>query len=141
MSSFNPWKKAKQQRNAVYQAEAFFEAQKAAGAFWQHIEDDCDVSVNLQAVDGEGNAFGYFTSVHSFYDLVAEHPELKEVEALVADVLNGIVAKNNNVALTQLLNDPVVILHTNSGVVVMPKVIRFYDLGNDQYRFGEAATA
>jgi hypothetical protein len=139
---FNPWKKAKQQRNAAKQAEAFFEAQKAAGAFWQHIEDDGNVSENLQAVDEvEGNAYGYFTSVHSFYDLVAEHPALKEVEALVADVLNGIVAKNNNVALTQLLNDPVVILHTNDGVVVMPKVIRFYDLGNDMFRIGEAATA
>ena len=138
MASFNPWKKAKQHREATEMAEAFFEAQKSAGAFWKYIEDEGDVSADLQANDDDGVIYGYFTSVHSFYDLVELHPtNLKLVEEVVVDVLNAIVAKNKNLTLTQLLNDPIVIQSSKLGILVMPKFIRFYDLGNNNFRIGD----
>lgn len=141
MASFNPWKKAKQQRNAKEYAEVFLAAQKAAGEFWNWIEEEGKTAEDVAGANEDG-AFGYHPSVHSFYNLVAQHPQLKATEAQVVMVLNGIVAKRKDLSLTKLLNEPIVILgHPELGVVVMPKVIRFYDLGNDMYRIGEEATA
>ena len=143
MASFNPWKKAKQQRNAKEYAEVFLDAQKCAGHWWNAVEEKGLTGEDTgTGVDATGCAYGYHPSVHSFYNLAAQHPQLKGTEAQVVMVLNGIVANRKDLSLTNLLNEPIVILyHPELGPVVMPKVIRFYDLGNDMYRIGEAATA
>ena len=140
MAGFNPWKKAKEQRDATKFAKAFLGAQQAAGEFWNWIEEEGKTAEDVgTGVDEDGRAYGYHPSVHSFYNLAAQHPQLKSTEAQVVMVLNGIVANRKDLSLTKLLNEPIVIVgDTTIGLVVMPKVIRFYNLGNDMYRIGEA---
>lgn len=137
---FNPWKQAKQHREATKFAEAYFKAQQDAGEWFTEAEQSGNDFTNGKD-DVNGIIYYYAKSVHILYDIIEANRNefLTALENDVALFLNAIVERKTDISLTELLNQAIVVRYDEKqGSLIMPQRIRFYDLGNGMVRIGEA---
>jgi hypothetical protein len=136
---FNPWKKAKQHREATKFAEAYFKAQQDAGEWFTEAEQSGVDFTN--GMDNDNDIIYYYAkNVYKLYDTIEANRNefLTAMENEVVISLNAIVEHNKHISLNDLLNEAIVIRYDNkNGSLIMPQCIRFYDLGNGMVRIGK----
>jgi hypothetical protein len=141
-SMFNPWKQAKQQREAQKNADTYLKALEDASEWFSEAEQSGeDVA---QAVDDETNCIYYYAkSVHQFYDMIAANRTdfTTAMENDIIATLTMIVDADKTVSLTDLMNQAIVVRYDpKDGALITPQHVRLYDLGNGSVRIGNERT-
>jgi hypothetical protein len=138
---FNPWKQAKQKKQAQQFAEAYISRMRDAGEWFTQAEA---MSQDFaQATDSETDVsiiYYYAKSVYTFYNMIdANRTEFNTaMENNIITTLNEIVNGTKNISLTDILNQPIVVRYDSEhGALIMPECIRFHDLGNDKLCIGK----
>jgi deoxyhypusine synthase len=142
---FNPWKQAKERREAQKFADMYFEALKATGKWFEQAEHALAEQTNeefFNGQDADNNVYYFAKTVNKLYNVIEANRDefLTQLESDIANKLNAIVDAKKDTSLTELLNQPIAVRCSQEGNLVMPLAIKYCDLGNGMVRIGPDTT-
>ena len=141
---FNPWKQAKQQKEAQKFAEAYLLRLRDAGEWFTLAEQRGEDVVQATDDENEANIIYYYAkSVYTFYDMIEANRTdfTTSMENDIITTLNVIVNADKNISLTDLLNQAIIVRYDlEHGALIMPQRMRFYESDNGAVCFGKQPT-